>query len=200
MFQCATPEQVPWLVGVRTHTLMWLSMSPVFKKTDLRPGYTVGGSLCNQKASLISGERAVCLEVLICEWEGRRKLGNPGLCLYPRFHICIYKNTYTHTEGKQNKAEQSIAHGPPLGSGRENKQAADVNRVTAPGTAGRSVLWCQGGVRNHQNRRQQETPEAGEDLKAERSWKCRHTGRSPPLAPPQGEEVPGAKVDSERWP
>ena len=94
----------------------------------------------------ISGERAACLEVLIREWEGRRKPRNPCLYLYLCFHICMYKNMCSHTQRKQNKTEQSIAHGPPPGRGRENKQAADVNHVTASNAGVRSdpvvTRWC----------------------------------------------------------
>lgn len=114
--------------------------------------------------------------------------------------ICIHVSTYAyikiciHTEGKQNKTEQSIAHGPPPGRGRESKQAADVNRVTAPGAAAASARaglgsHRAGGSRTPHGRRR---PRGREVLEVQA---C-----SPPLASPQGEEVAGAKVVSERWP
>lgn len=59
-------------------------------------------------------------------------------CISIRVSTYAYKKICIHTQGKQNKTEQSIAHGPPLGRGRENKQVADVNHVTAPSAAGRS--------------------------------------------------------------
>lgn len=70
--------------------------------------------------------------------------GREGKSWETQAYICIRVSTYAyikiciHTQGKQNKTEGSIAHGPPRGRGRENKQAADVNRVTVPSAAGRS--------------------------------------------------------------
>jgi len=91
------------LVGVRHMDLLFHAC--ILYNTG--PGYAADGMEPNSLA-LTAEERAACSEVFICEWEGRRGVVDPCLCLYLCFRICVYKNTYTHTHRKQNKQDRTV--------------------------------------------------------------------------------------------
>lgn len=127
---------------------MHFSVSAFFN-TQIQSQDTLGVGDCAAKQPHISGERTGCLEVLICEWEGRQKLGNPGLYLYPCFHTCIYKNMYTH----RGKTKQSSRSSPGERAREQTSGRCEpCHRARCCGSIG--TRWAE----EPQSRRQQDTP------------------------------------------
>lgn len=93
---------------------------------------------------------------IICEWEEKQKLGNPGLHLYPCFHICIYKNMYTHRgKTKQNSPLHTVL---PRGEGERANKWQMWSVSPRPALQEDQLPQGQGGLGSHQSRKQQETP------------------------------------------